>query len=174
MSYHTKSAFIHHGTWDDETRSHPAMKFMEDYTTTIIDKRAWDTTVSDWLTDDFVLNQADGNTVHGGDASFKAIQQIYGPFTTNLHYPGLLVCFETETGWTMMGQAHLYADLVGAAGEGEKKVKDASGKEWDVSIPSAFLFDYVKTEKGIRLSRTDIHGDSLPAVQILMKRGVMG
>lgn len=157
MSYPTKSAFVHYGSWDDETRTHPAMKFMEDYTTGIIDTRSWDTPVADWHTDDFVLNKADGSSAPGSQAAWNALQEVYGPFTANLHHPSYLVCHETEKGWTMIGQATLYVTLVGPAGADEKKVKSPNGKEWDVAIPSAFRFDYVKTEKGIRLARTDIH-----------------
>jgi hypothetical protein len=28
MSFPTKPALVHYGTWDDETRAHPAMKWM--------------------------------------------------------------------------------------------------------------------------------------------------
>ena len=48
MSYPTQPIFIHRGDWNDETRKHPAMKFMEDYTVGVIDARAWDTPVEKW------------------------------------------------------------------------------------------------------------------------------
>lgn len=35
-------AYVHFGTWDDETRAHPAMKWMEDYTRHQVDEHRWD------------------------------------------------------------------------------------------------------------------------------------
>lgn len=32
MSYPTTQVFIHKGSWDDETRQHPVMHWMEQYT----------------------------------------------------------------------------------------------------------------------------------------------
>lgn len=49
MSFPTKSAFIHVGTWDDETRKHPAMKWMEDYTLSFNKRSDWDQKESDWV-----------------------------------------------------------------------------------------------------------------------------
>lgn len=48
MSHPTQPIFIHRGGWDDETRQHPAMKSMEDYTAGIIDTRSWDEPVEKW------------------------------------------------------------------------------------------------------------------------------
>ena len=77
----------------------------------------------------------------------------------------------------MIGQAWLHANLPGEPKTGERRVKDLSGKEWDVKIPGGFHFVYVKQEgaphDGIVLARTEIMSDSMPAVQILMARGVM-
>ena len=35
-------AYVHFGTWDDTTRGHPTMKWMEHYTRHIIDEARWD------------------------------------------------------------------------------------------------------------------------------------
>lgn len=102
---------------------------------------------------------------------------MYQPCTSELHDPYNLITWETNDGWEMLGQAYFYANLSGEATSGEKKVKDQSGKEWDVKVRSAFRFLYVKKEGaahgGIELKRTEIMSDSLPVVQILMARGVI-
>lgn len=38
----TVKAYVHFGTWDDTTRAHPAMKWMEEYTRRQVDDRRWD------------------------------------------------------------------------------------------------------------------------------------
>ena len=81
MSYPTKSVFIHTGSWDDESRSHPAMKWMEDYTTNIIDTRAWDTPTNKHHSSDFAVQKSTGQVVEGGDAAWKSIAEIYAPFS---------------------------------------------------------------------------------------------
>jgi len=42
MSYSKKPVLIHYGNWSDETRAHPAMKWMENYTRQVFDDRAFD------------------------------------------------------------------------------------------------------------------------------------
>lgn len=81
MSYPTQPVFIHQGTWDNETRAHPAMAFMEKYTVHIIDTRSWDTPVTEWHASDFVFQKSTGQVVEGGDAAWKAVQEVYGPFS---------------------------------------------------------------------------------------------
>ena len=41
-------AYVHFGTWDDSTRQHPAMKWMEHYTRHIIDEARWDEPGEKW------------------------------------------------------------------------------------------------------------------------------
>ena len=73
----------------------------------------------------------------------------------------------------MIGQAYMFANLrvLGS----EPKVKDASGKEWDICNPSVFHFEYVKDSKakhdGVLLKSTRIFADSGPALMLMMKRG---
>jgi hypothetical protein len=40
---------IHKGTWDDETRQHPAMKWMEDFTINFNKRADWDAEKSEWV-----------------------------------------------------------------------------------------------------------------------------
>jgi hypothetical protein len=49
MSVPTTPAFVHAGTWDDETRKHPAMKWMEEYTINFNKRGDWDQEESDWV-----------------------------------------------------------------------------------------------------------------------------
>ena len=45
----TRPAFIHHGCWSPTTRSHPALAFLEEYSASHFDARAWDTAhFSEW------------------------------------------------------------------------------------------------------------------------------
>jgi hypothetical protein len=102
---------------------------------------------------------------------------MYQFFTSEFHEPYFLVTWDTKDGWEMIGQALLYANLPGEPTAQEKKVKDLQGREWDVKIPGGFHFEYVKQagapHDGIVLKRTEITSDSMPAVQILMARGVI-
>ena len=41
MSYPTQPAFIHHGGWNEKTRSVPGLKHLEDYTKGAIDTRGF-------------------------------------------------------------------------------------------------------------------------------------
>lgn len=36
------NAFFHLGTWDDETRKHEALDWMENYTRNLVDARYWE------------------------------------------------------------------------------------------------------------------------------------
>ena len=73
----------------------------------------------------------------------------------------------------VLGQANMYANL--HAPGNEPKVKDGSGKQWDVVTPSAFHFAYVKDSRakhdGVRLQSTRIFADSGPALMMMLKRG---
>jgi hypothetical protein len=126
---------------------------------------------------DFTLVKPDGISTTGNAPAFKESKGMYQFFTSELHEPYFLVCWETKDGWDMIGQAHLYANLPGDATPQEKKVKDLQGQEWHVKIPGAFVFSYVRQNgaphDGIVLRRTEIMSDSMPAVQILMARGVI-
>lgn len=73
----------------------------------------------------------------------------------------------------MVGQAQVYADL--HVPGPEPKVRDGSGREWDVVTKGAFHFEYVRVEGakhgGILLRRTSTFADSGPALMMMLKRG---
>jgi len=82
MSVPTKEVFVHEGPWDSITRSHPASKFLEDYTSTVFDKRRFDLPYSDWFASDFIFNKADGTTVEGDEAAWAAAAKLYEPLAS--------------------------------------------------------------------------------------------
>jgi hypothetical protein len=95
MSFPTQQAFIHNGDWNEETRKHPAMKWMERYTREQIDARAWASGAdpNEWHTSDFTLQKSDGTRREGADKANDALGEIYGPFTGQKHEPTFLVCW---------------------------------------------------------------------------------
>jgi hypothetical protein len=74
----------------------------------------------------------------------------------------------------MVGKATMFAEL---PVPGDKQKTDLTGKKWDVGVPSMFHFEYVKESSakhgGILIKRTEIFGDSAPAVVEMMKRGMI-
>jgi hypothetical protein len=142
--------------------------------TNAVDRKVWDTDPSsNWLTSNHILHKSTGETVSGGDASWKSLrEEIYAPFSQHLHDPQLLVAWETDGGWEMLGVATLYWNLV-APGEGAK-TKDSAGKAWDGAGPAAFAFRYENQgDGGIRLSKTAIYGDPTAAMVGMLKRGML-
>ncbi|KAF2629221.1 hypothetical protein BU25DRAFT_409129 [Macroventuria anomochaeta] len=174
MSVPTRPAFVHYGTWDDETRAHPAMKWMEQYTLTY-DSKAYDEIKNNLLTDDHLLVRTTGQKHQGAQASADAMyKEIYAPFAKWSHVPYHIIAYEVDDGWEMMGLATLYWTLaVPAKQESGDKVRDAEGNEWDGANPAAFNFRYRKVGDGIRLAKTEIAADRTAAVVGMLKRGMM-
>jgi len=153
------------------------MKWMEDYTKYFNTRKGWDEASFDWHSSDYTMVKPDGATITDTTKAWEEQKAMYAPFTSEFHEPYFLVCWETSDGWAMLGQAYLFANMAGNPGEGEQKARDGQGREWDVQIPSAFHFNYAKREgaahAGIEMRRAEIMSDSMPAVQILMKRGLL-
>jgi hypothetical protein len=175
MSYPTTPAFVHYGDWSDATRANPCLKWMEDYTTQMFDKRKFDTPYNEWHSDDYVLVKPDGTEITSGGAdAWKEVQAIFAPFTAHRHRPIFAVVVETDYGWLMIGQAYVCGNLVGPPASGEKKAKDPDGNEWDLVYPGAYRFEYVKdAQGGIKMRRSEIMTDTWPVASLLLKRGVM-
>ncbi|KAL8689355.1 MAG: hypothetical protein Q9218_004958 [Villophora microphyllina] len=176
MSFPTQPAHIHNGGFNAESRKHPVLEWMEDYTRNAIDSRSWGsgTPYWEWHTEDWTLQTANGAIYHGGENAWKeGIPSVYSLFKAHLHEPNFAVTFETSDGWEMIGQADMYAYL--PVPGSEQKIKDPSGKEWDCVTNSAFHFYYVKDEKakhhGMLLKKTMIFADSGPALMLMLKRG---
>ena len=84
MSYPTTGAFVHTGTWDETTRKHPAMKWMERYTRNVVDTRKFDTDESPTSlghTSDWTLQKSTGEVVEGVDKAWAALKEVYAPFS---------------------------------------------------------------------------------------------
>ncbi|EME83855.1 uncharacterized protein MYCFIDRAFT_84160 [Pseudocercospora fijiensis CIRAD86] len=175
MSYPTKPAFVHYGDWDDETRQHEAMKFMEDYTHAFdansIPSQSLPKVRANNLEKDLLVRST-GQTDQGGEASLAALKnEIYAPFAAYHHEPSFIVAFETEQGWEMIGIATLWWNLA-VPGDGPKQ-KDGKGKEWEGGVPAAFKFGYRKTGDGIKMSETRIMADPSGALVDMVKRGMV-
>ncbi|KAL8721915.1 MAG: hypothetical protein Q9225_001511 [Loekoesia sp. 1 TL-2023] len=181
MSFPTTPAFIYQaprGGWTSELTQHPAAAWLKQYTETALDARAWEKgePYSNWHTNDFTVTKADGTVVEGGKQAWEqAIPSMYAPFKAQQHEPGMALVFETPDGWVMLGEAKVFAQL--HVPSPEPKVKDASGKEWDVVTPGAFRFQFVRDPKaahdGLLLKGTTIFADSGPAITLMLRLGVM-
>lgn len=170
----TQPAFVHYGTWDDTTRKHPAMKWMEEHTIAF-DKGD---IIPNWYSEDFTLYKADGAIVSGRDKSIAALREIYGPLTSKFHEVYYIVCTETTDGWAMIGQAKMFGNLNGNPAPGETKVKDLQGREWDMGVPAAFHFQYLKdagaeSDDGIVMKKMEVMADSGVPMGIMLKRGLI-
>jgi hypothetical protein len=135
MSYPTKPAFI---VWNSkgwgQSRAHPAMVWMEKYTNAWDVRQITEQNAAEWNTTDYVYTDGKGVTTTGAIEAHKAATATYAPFSEYRHEPnGPLSCWETETGYFMIGQATLFADLP-VPGEDKSKT-DANGKKWDLAIP---------------------------------------
>jgi hypothetical protein len=132
----------------------------------------------EWYHPDWTLHKADGTIIRGRDVALQALRELYKPLIAHLHEPFFAVCTETQDGWEMIGQARLYGKLGGQPAEGEEKFRDQQGNEWDICVPSAFVFQYVKDEKaengmGILMKRSEIMTDSGVPMKVMLKRGLM-
>ncbi|KAF1925030.1 uncharacterized protein M421DRAFT_8291 [Didymella exigua CBS 183.55] len=174
MSFSTKPAFVHYGTWDDETRSHPAMKWMEHYTNQF-DAKAVDDVKNNLLTHDHVLVRTTGQMDAGAQASVDALYKVlYAPFAKWAHIPQHVICYAVEDGWEMMGHATLYWTLaVPGKQESGANVRDQEGNEWDGANPAAFNFRYRMEGGEIRMCRMEIAADPSTVIVSMLKRGMM-
>ena len=178
MSFPTQPAFVHYGSWDDTTRKHPAMKFMEAYTNWFEENHFKEPAPTAWLTKDTSMVLADGRAFNGADAVWAAQPLTYGPFVQYYHQPYFVICVEIDDGYEMIGQATVFANLPGEPTGDEQKAADDKGRKWDVGVPGAFRFIYkkepgAKNGLGFLLHRTEIMADSGPVVVKMLKRGVM-
>ena len=73
----------------------------------------------------------------------------------------------------MDGMAGVFVDLPGQGKQAGNGAKDNEGREWDLRIPGAFHFDYVKEGSGFKLARTEIYSDSGPAMTMFLQRGLI-
>lgn len=173
MSYPTQPVFVHKGSWDDETRLHPVMQWMEDYTHEFDRTRAFATgSPSDWLTSDFSVQLSDGTRITGMKDAIHALTEKYAPFSGgHKHDPTELLTWEEGDHWCMFGHAKCFIGFEGVAAS----VKDPQGQSWNVVVEATYRFVYVKDESGTggyKMRETKIYADPTPAVEFMMKQGI--
>jgi hypothetical protein len=171
-SFPTVPAFVQFGGWDATTRTHPVLKMLE---TIILKFDASNKLDPQWYTADATFQKADGSEYYGLDEVLKAVEQGYAPFTSHYHEPYSMMCIETDGGYKMSAQAKIYGNLAGAPVAGESRVKDKTGKEWDVVVPGGYLGYYVKAENGlgIAIKRTEVTADGSVPMRLMLKRGLI-
>ncbi|KAK3677021.1 hypothetical protein LTR78_003226 [Recurvomyces mirabilis] len=172
MSFPSQPAFIYEGGWSDETRKHPASKWLENYTTKVIDTGLQGKS-ADGIghTKDWTYQKSTGEVIEGNEKAWKALQETYAPFKEHLHDPKHVAIWETKDGWAMYGVASVYYKL---QVPGEGGVKGPHGKEWDGVSPGAFYFDIVKAGGDkLQLRRTNIFNDPSAALVQMLKRGML-
>lgn len=82
----TRPAFIHHGCWSPITRSHPALEFLEEYSASHFDARAWDTAhFSEWHHKEweltvckFLFSSSDCLDWEEGGREFTRVKMAFG------------------------------------------------------------------------------------------------
>jgi len=192
MSFPTQPVFVHTGDWDEESRKHPAVKWMEEYTKTQVDSRVWTDgkVMNDWHTSDFAYQRSDGGRREGVDKVNGALTEVYGPFSAHKHRPTFLLCWyaysllpdkqishkhyrrEDGNGWTIFGHAHVYVGFKGVEGT----ITDPDGDKWSAVMEAAFRFWYVKDESGkdgIKIQETRTYADPMPAIGFMLQKGIV-
>ncbi len=169
MSVSTKPTFVHYGDFDSSSRKLPVMEFMERFRDDF-DTGSFD---SKWYMPDFTYVAPDGKATEGREKSIQALKDLYGPLPRWHHEASYLNCYETESGYEMIGKATLWADLPGKPATGEEKRTDRNGKQWDLAGPGTFFFQYVSSGGGFALRRVEITADTSQIVIGSLKRGVI-
>ena len=195
MSSATQPAYIHNGSWDEKSRTNPAMKWLEDFTVNDFDTKDWakcaqatvrctaifftsQALVSFWLlttylrvqTSDFVYHKGDGNVFSGRDAAWKQIAQDYAPFPEQKHEPFFLLAWETDEEWHLMGEVNVYFKLPAPLPETET---DLAGKKWHVHAFGAYHFIFINEDGGIRMKSTRIYADQSPVMKRMLKSNII-
>ena len=137
----TQQAFVSASTWNDETRTDPAMKWMEGYTHAF-DTADFDLVAKEYSAYPYTFIKSDGTETKtdSPEELAKTFKDSYGGFTKYTHIPYYISNVETDYGWECVGLAHVYANLPGEAGSGEPAKVKYEGEEWDVKVPGAFHF----------------------------------
>lgn len=92
----TQPALVHYGSWDEETRKNPALRWFEPVVKGMFDQHIWETPYNHCYTDDMTLRRPDGSEVVGGKAAWADVAQTYGRFTAQHTQPYFMVTTETE------------------------------------------------------------------------------
>lgn len=116
---------------------------------------------------------SDGTIASGREAGVKALTDKYAPFTGgHKHDPTELFTWQEGDHWCMFGHARCYIGFEDQA----NTVKDQHGDAWNVVVEATYRFVYVKDDsapKGFRMRETKIYADPMPAVQFMLKKGIV-
>jgi hypothetical protein len=174
MSYPTISAYQTSASGAEKlSREHPVLDFLVDHQEAFDHGNMKNEPYTVFHTDDFTFTKSDGTVLPPGEASWKGWLEGYAAFSEHLHEPRYSCIYERDGGWEMIGIANIYANLVAP---GEKTKKDASGRQWDIFVPGAFLFTCVKDPagpKGFKVKSMTVFGDGVPVVGEMIKRGMV-
>jgi hypothetical protein len=169
----SKTSYISYGDWSDDTRKHPVIAWFEQYALRFDEGlQAMGGELDKWHVQDFTYAGSDGSDAHGIKDAWAKLSETYGPLAKWSHQPTYMNWYETEEGWEMIGIADVYMNLPGTAGSGSAK-SNRDGASWEMKVPGAFKFNYVKHGDSFLLKRTEICSDSGPVVMSLLKKGVM-
>ncbi|KIW08374.1 uncharacterized protein PV09_01290 [Verruconis gallopava] len=177
MVLEKKESKVSHGRGWEDAKTIPVLAWMEKYTVEFFNQpelRNNKDVFAKWHTADTVHQNSDGSVYTGLDACFTAIQQIYAPFAAFVHEPRFWTVWEVDGGFEMVGQAVMYADL--PVPGGEKAHEDMNGKKWDLALQGMFHFWYSSDPSGndgFKMKRSEVYSDTFPAVQEMMKRGMV-
>jgi hypothetical protein len=169
MSVPTKPTFVHYGDLDSTTRKLPVLEFLERFRDDY-DKGSFD---PKWYTSDLTYIAPDGKVAEGREKSIEALKAMYGPLPRWRHEAFYLNCYETESGYEMVGKATLWLNLPGEPATGEDKRTDGNGNQWDLAVPGTFTHQYVPDGNGFALKRIEIIADTSQIVIGMWKRGAI-
>jgi hypothetical protein len=159
--------------WETRFREHPVVDWMLDYEEAFDwgDMKSGPCNV--WLTDNFSFTKSTGECITGGVAAWAAVLEMYAPFSGHYHEPFFSITWETPTGYELFGSARLFAKLPVPGGQTKT---DLAGRKWDIEVPGAFHFEYVKDPsgpKGLKMKSQKLYADGVPMISEMIKRGMV-
>lgn len=164
---------VHINGSNTQHREHPVLDFLFTHQEVFDHGNMKTQPYTQFHTDDFVFTKSDRTVLSPGEASWKGWREGYAPFTEHLREARYCCVYECDGGWEMVGIATVYANF---AVPGEKTKTDRSGRQWDIAIPGALLFNCVADAsgpKGFKVKSISLSGDGVPVVGEMLKRGMV-
>jgi hypothetical protein len=173
MSYPTRPVWIETAKgWEERLKVHPVFAWMFEYGPGFDSGRTKSDPHTVWHTDDYIYVKPDGTPGKPGADSWEVAKKMYANFTEHYHEPREIIVWETETGYEMVGFAHIFANLPTAA---EKTVADLEGRKWHVGVPGSFKFVYVKDAsgpQGLKIKYQATMGDGIGILKAVVESGM--
>ena len=139
-------AYVVHGELDAKARTIAPYGYMEDLLAFF--DSADHGNVADYYHEDFSVNtpHAEKHT-HGHGAFADSVGKFFiGPFKEFKHLDYTRTAVQTKEGWDMYTRAEIYANLKGDPLPHERRIKDDSGREWDVVVPVFYYHELIKVQ----------------------------